>query len=181
MDGRLKAKQKTVASGPAGFTLFELLVVLVIVGLVTAVVAPRWVAALPGIQLTTAARKTAAMLRHAGNQAVAEQKIYRGVILLEEHKVSVYRIETDVWWAATVNSGEEDSPLSTFELPEGVRFDSAHNGLGGAAEPDRLNIFFYPGGGNSGGQVAMANERNRRLIIQTDFITGSVRVSEPSN
>ena len=58
--------------GAPGFTLFEVLVVLAIIGLVTAVVAPVLFRGLAGTEARTVAYEIAAALRQARGDAVAQ-------------------------------------------------------------------------------------------------------------
>ena len=60
----------------SGFTLFELLVVILIISLISAFVMPRMAASLPGVKLKSTARAVAASLRYARSKAVSESRPY---------------------------------------------------------------------------------------------------------
>lgn len=160
-----------------GFTLFELLLVLVIVGLAAAVAVPRWVAAMPGVQLRTAARETAAFLRYAGQRAVAEQRVYRSVVSPAQHRLSMEAVDPAP--PADPDGEADEAPsIPALRLPDAITVASALDGAGNP-EPERLEVYFFPGGGNSGGRITLANDRGGRLVLILDFITGAVRVVPP--
>ncbi|MFZ7126504.1 MAG: prepilin-type N-terminal cleavage/methylation domain-containing protein [Desulfobacterales bacterium] len=165
---------------PHGFTLIELLVVLVLIGLAVGFAAPRWVAALPGVQLSTSARKAAAMLRYAGTRAVSEQAVYKAVIDMESRSIDLTRVDEGRRLLPPERDEEEDVSADTESLlmPEAVDIERAADGWG-QEQIDRLNIFFFPRGGNSGGWMVLAHESGRRLVIRVDSITGAVKVREP--
>lgn len=58
-----------------GFTLLELLVVLVVMMLVLSAAAPRFGALLPGMALKSQARQVAALLRESRSQAIATGQV----------------------------------------------------------------------------------------------------------
>ncbi len=68
---------------PRGFTLVELLVVLAIAGLLLAVTPPLISAAMPGVELKAAARRTAGALRLAREVAIASGRDAAWVIDVE--------------------------------------------------------------------------------------------------
>jgi general secretion pathway protein H len=168
--------------GCGGFTLLELLVVLVLIGLAAGLAAPRWLAALPGVQLTTAARKTAALLRYAGNRAVSEQALYQAMVDLEHKTVALSRLDTGgvLLPPGPTAPAQDHPPPEVLQIPAEISIAQAADGLG-ERQVERLKIFFFPGGGNSGGSLTLSNTRGRQLFIQVDFITGAVRIKEPED
>ncbi len=81
--GNLSAIQFMDVSKPTvcsrGFTLFELIVVLLIIGIMMALVSPRLLGSLTKVNLKTSAQKISSSLRYARSQAVSEQTIYHDV------------------------------------------------------------------------------------------------------
>jgi prepilin-type N-terminal cleavage/methylation domain-containing protein len=81
--------------GPArGFTLFELLVVMLIISLIAALVMPQTAASLPGVRLKSAARAVAASLRYARSRAVYESTPYVAIFDSTRKFLAVEPIET---------------------------------------------------------------------------------------
>jgi type II secretion system protein H len=173
----LKASRPSARRAGGGFTLLELLVVLILIGLAAGFAAPRWLASLPGVQLASGARKTAALLRHAGDRAVSEQTLQRVIVDLANHTLELSRLESDDSLLPPEDPALEGaaSPPVVLPLPEEVFVESAENGLG-QPQFDRLGVFFFPSGGNTGARLTLTNTRGRRLVVQLDFITGQVKI-----
>jgi len=84
----------------AGFTLLELLVVIVIISVAAALVAPRLPAVEAG-ELQGSARKLAATLRHLEERSVAEKSVYRLRLNISANSVRISR---------RLSSGDETAP-----------------------------------------------------------------------
>src|ERR1035437_7386077 len=70
----------------AGFTMLELLVVLVVMLLVYAVALPKLSGGNPGVELKSAARQLAAGLRKARSQAVTQKQEAVLTVDVEQHR-----------------------------------------------------------------------------------------------
>lgn len=161
-----------------GFTLFELLVVLLIIGLISALVMPRLAASLPGVQLKSAARAVAASLRYARSRAVSESRLYVALFDRTQRLLAVEPIERPV------DAGESErlrvilnmSALkNVYEFPDGVEFGVTDNRDAGEG-PDPFPIFFFPQGHSTGGKVVMTNVRRKQYTVTVDTITGTVEI-----
>lgn len=138
-----------------GFTLVELLVVLVIASLVLALVGTSISRSIGGAEMRTAARKLAASLRYTRTRA----------IITKSEKV--FMVDTE-----EANYTAPGRP--TVELPEGMnvllttaRSELTSEKVGG--------IRFYPDGGSTGGSVQI--EANERLYtINVAWLTGEASV-----
>jgi len=76
-----------------GFSLLELIVILVLVALVVGVVMPSFSRGLRGLELETSGRDLITRMRHARSQAIAKQKVFRVILQKEEDEtVSDYYI-----------------------------------------------------------------------------------------
>ena len=178
----------------AGFTLLELIVVLMIIGLMSTLVAPKLVGPLGDLNLRTASQKISASLRYARSQAAAEKATYVALFDFDKHSLIVINppvpppAKSDVpvknREAVDKTPGEsrEDQQgrpgwVKAYNLPDGVRLAKGasregdfHSGI--------FRVFFFPSGGSSGGEITLANERGRQYRIRVDFITGTVELSE---
>jgi general secretion pathway protein H len=138
-----------------GFTLVELMVVLVIISLMLALVGTSISRSVSGAEMRNAARKVAASLRYTRTKA----------ILSKSEQVFTIDTETGAYQAA-------DRPLE--ELPEGmnVELNTARSEL---TSETAGGIRFFPDGGSTGGNVRL--EANGRIYqVNVTWLTGEASV-----
>ncbi len=160
-----------------GFSMLEMVVVLIIVGIVAAVVVPRMMGSMSNTKLKTATKKIAATLRFARSTAASEKAtrtvtfdLDGGSMSLEGGKASSDGSSGD----GTENGGGR---AKTYDLPEEVRLEKAVWGEE-FIESGTFEIHFFPNGGSSGGELILGNDRDRRYGVVADLITGMVRIDD---
>jgi general secretion pathway protein H len=142
--------------GNAGFSLLELIVVLILIGAAAAMVAPSFTGSIKSIELETSARDVITLMKHARSEAIGGQKVFR-VVLQGEGEKYYYYLANDF--------GEE---ISRVPLPSEIRW--------GAEEQEfPLVVSFYPNGRSSGARFSVRN-RQREIFIDLDRITGFAKV-----
>lgn len=87
-----------------GFTLIELIVVLVLLSILTALIAPR-LPATESMELKSSARSLASMLRYLGERSIGSKNIYRLRINIPENSIKVTR---------KLSNGDEIPPEDTL-------------------------------------------------------------------
>jgi len=140
-----------------GFTLLELIIVLVLLGAAAAVVVPSFTGGILGLQLETSSRDLITRMRQARVDAVSQQAVFRVVLSGEDSKYSKYMLVDEY--------GRE---LRSYELPKGISLT--------AKDQLPLTISFYPNGRSSGGSFGLKREGGRELTIRVDPITGFGKV-----
>ncbi len=141
-----------------GFTLVELLVVLVIASLMLALVGTSISRNVSGAEMRQAARKVAAALRYTRTHAILDKS--QQVFLVDTEKRSY-------------KAG--DRPAET--LPEGmsVQLNTARSEL---TSETAGGIRFFPDGGSTGGNVLL--EANGRVYrVDVAWLTGEASVQRP--
>lgn len=143
----------------AGFTLLELLVVLVIASLAVSLVGPAFQRILPGLSLEAESRKLEGLLRHARSQAILSgapvaisQDVDSGGLLLsyrEQPYVLPERFSLTL--QAGPGKGESEAPLGVVQ------------------------IRFYPRGDSSGGSLSLALDEGRSEVVSVDWLSGRVQ------
>lgn len=137
-----------------GFTLLELLITMLIAVLAIGIVAPRFSALIPGVEIKGEAQKAAALLRFARSRAIAEGDV-----------ITVERLEEPV--AIKVTGADR-----LYQWPASIELKVTRELGSDEGEPE---ILFYPDGSSSGGVVSLQSE-NRRFRISVDWLTGRVTV-----
>jgi len=175
-----------------GFTLLELLVVLVIISIAAAFVGPQVVGSMSTLTLKTAAKKVASSLRYARSQATSEGRPYFVLFDTDKGRLTIKsgQIATKEDKEKEPAEGEQDTGTSegmadeavkerfkVYALPEGVRFDRVVSDKNEDIS-DVFQIIFFPNGGSGGGEVLLENDRGRRYNISVDFVSGTVRLGE---
>ena len=141
-----------------GFTLLELMVVLVIAALILTLTPPLFSRAMPGTQLKGAARQITAALRYARSNAVLTQQETRFRLDVEQRLFSVSGRNKDV-------SLPEDLEYRLFT----ARAEQINDSVG--------MVRFYPDGSSTGGRVTLAYGE-RAYHVDIDWLTGQVRILE---
>ncbi|MCD6273599.1 MAG: prepilin-type N-terminal cleavage/methylation domain-containing protein [Deltaproteobacteria bacterium] len=154
-----------------GFTLLELIIVMIIIGLMSVLVVPVIGGSLSNMELKTAAKKTASALRYCRNKAATQKTTYIAGIDFATNIISVENKKK-----ASEKPGETDEPdLKTYKLPDGVHMEKI---VSGDQEIDsgRFKITFFPNGSCSGGLITLAGTREKQYNINLDSITGIVTI-----
>ena len=141
-----------------GFTLVELLVVLVIAALALALVGTSISRNISGAEMRTAARKVAASMRYTRTQAIIGKS------------EQVFLVDTE---SRTYKAGNREA----VTLPEGmnVELNTARSEL---TSETAGGIRFYPDGGSTGGNVRL--EANGRVYrVNVAWLTGEASVERP--
>ncbi len=160
--------------------MVEILIVLGLVGLLVALIAPQMSKSLKSAHLKAATQKTAVFLRYARNQAVAAKRPYWVVFDREESWVAVINRPLNV--AEGENRYEKTAAVSSsgvylYEYPEDVELAEVIIG-----EEENIDIqgavIFFPNGSCSGGTILLQLDEMHALGIALDFATGMVTIEK---
>jgi len=143
----------------AGFSLLELIVVLILLGLASVLVAPSFTGGLSGLQLETSTRDVITLMRHARSEAIAKQHVFRVVVGQDDPFSAKYFFTNDF--------GET---IKERELPKGLQFQVADD----MHLP--LTVSFYPNGRSSGAVFGIKNKQGKATSIGVDTITGFAKL-----
>ena len=143
-----------------GFTLVELLIVMVIMALMLGLVAGSLTRSISGSEMRTAARKMAASMRYTRTQA----------ILKKEEQVFVVNTEEKTYQAP----GREE-----VVLPEGmeVLLTTARSEM---LADEAGGIRFFPDGGSTGGHVELTYN-GREYRVNVAWLTGDATLARPQS
>ncbi|MBK1722102.1 GspH/FimT family pseudopilin [Thiocystis violacea] len=142
-------------SANRGFTIVELLVVMAIAALIMTAVPTLFSAALPGIEMKSAARRTVATLRLARESAIRRGEDQALLVDIEAHRLSLpgYR---------------------SLSLPKGLTI-----GLEAASremlDEQRGVIRFFPDGSSTGGRILLSRKGNGYQVGVT-WLTGRIEL-----
>jgi general secretion pathway protein H len=167
-----------------GFTLLELLVVLIIVSIAAVVVGIRIGGGMSTVQLRTAAKKVSAALRYARSEAASAEVRYVADFDFENNQMGIYPDER----ASTSQEGREVydpereegegmGGVRTYRLPDGVMLEKCIRGED-EFDSGSFEILFLPTGSSTGGEVLLSIEGGLRYRILVDLITGAVELKE---
>ena len=141
----------------SGFTLLELLVVLVLMGLITGMAVPLLSSGLPGAQLKASARELLAGLRQARDQAITLRQDAALTIDVQKHAFQV--------------SGNP----RVYKLPAKVKIGLFVADTQAAGDVGAFR--FYPDGSSTGGRVTVSLDRTT-YQIDVDWLTGMARLQD---
>jgi len=138
-----------------GYSLMELMVVLAILAIAVAVVAPGVGRTAEGVRARAEVGAVAAFLRAAREHAVTRQKALEVLVDNDAHALVMRRAGRE--GEATAQATRPLSPL--------LRID---------AEPAPLRVTFLPHGMSSGARFAITTPGPRVYLITVDALTGRV-------
>jgi general secretion pathway protein H len=143
---------------PRGFTLLEMLLVLVIAAAGYALVVRFTSGGVSGAELKSAARAVAAGLRDARGTAIATQETAALTLDLEARRFEVS------------GGGRARALPPRLEL-------KLYTAQAEIKDERRGSIRFYPDGSSTGGRVTLGSGE-RRLLVDVDWLTGRVTIKE---
>ncbi len=149
-------------SGRNGFTLIELVLVLFVIGIASALAVGILYRSMDNIRLKTSAKELSASLRYARSHAVAEKKIYSFV--MNKNGYGLYTEQYD----KSDTGREKTSFVFQKILPQGIAAEYQ--------EIEDIRIDFYPQGDSTGGEIRLRNEKGAELLITIEKITGKVKI-----
>ncbi len=150
------AKSTFGSERDAGYTLLELLVMLTVLGLATALVLPRAGTGRDRVALRTAAIQLAAGLRATRTEAMSASSETALVLDLTQRR----------YWA--------DGAVNVRSLPRGIGIVTGHS-PGTPIATDRAAVRFKPDGSASGGWIGLRG-RGASADITVDWLTGATRI-----
>ncbi len=180
-----------------GFTLLEILLVVVIIGVASAVAVPAFARSFRGAKLRTSTRTVLGMHRNAQTKAVLGQCYM--AILFDQRKGTLELVEqgaperkTDAFFgdlgadggggmgdvaaggAEGAAAGAAPVAQTVRKLEEGVRILSFR---GGREIEDLHYVNYYPNGRCEGYEIRIGDDENREARIRVDPVTGKAKVA----
>ncbi len=165
-----------------GFSLLEIVVVLVLLSLCIALIAPSLSRFSTSIELKAAAKKVAAILRYSRSEAINKGKVYQVIFDANLMEVKVQPVETDQEETDKKEAGEtsetnETPKTRTYVLPASVQMKELN--IESTQYPADLPAFeFYPNGGSNGGDILLDSRSQKGFKIKVHFLTGNVVIEK---
>ncbi len=137
-----------------GFTIMELMIVLVMVIIISALAVPNFSAGIPGARLKAAARDVASALRYVRSEAIARAQPTEFSLDVEGHTYQV--------------SGRDRVYAVSDDIR--LRLYTAEAELQGGAKGA---IRFFPDGSSTGGRITLEADAQRQMV-DIVWLTGQV-------
>jgi general secretion pathway protein H len=138
--------------GARGFTLLELVVVLLVVSVAIGLVAPALGRSVEAVRVRAEVAGFSATLRHAREQAITSRQTHTVVVNLTNRMVTVTAEDENVRWTRAISTR--------------LRVD--------VADPEALTVRFEPQGTSSGGAFRLTSGAIVYRVT-VDAVTGRVR------
>jgi general secretion pathway protein H len=162
-----------------GFTLIELIIVLVILSVMTALVVPRLTQSLSRMNVESTARRVASVLRLARSLAVSEKVPYGAVFDMNVDTLTVVSYQRTMEGEESPESeADHRVPPRIYTLTDGVHLREGVTLNGETVTTGIFQMAFFPGGGSRGAEVVLGDDEGRSFSIAVDRIVGSVKISE---
>jgi prepilin-type N-terminal cleavage/methylation domain-containing protein len=155
-----------------GFTLTEVLVVVLLLGILLGIAAPRMTSSFYGLQLSTGSRDIIALSRYAGQRAVLYEVCYR---------INFDRTNGKYWLTY------QKEPLA-----DPGNYERLHTSLGRIHSlPEKVNILriihpsgnyshitFYPDGTADETRIYLTNDKGKGYVLSTSRLVGRITMEE---
>jgi general secretion pathway protein H len=163
-----------------GFSLIEMMVVMALIALSVTLMTPSLSRVSRTVELKSAAKKVAAVLRYYRSEAVNRGKVYR--VLFDSDATSVkvesvdFKEKKGENEPAVENDQKASAPtLMAYSLPRGVQMKELK--LESPQYPsDVPAVEFYPNGGSNGGSILLESAELKGYKIKVHFLTGTVTI-----
>jgi general secretion pathway protein H len=157
-----------------GFSLIELVIVLILLSLSVSLVTPAFSRFSKGIELKAAVKKVSGILRYYRSEAVQKGKVQQVLFDPDLREVRVQSLEPAEDQEGTEKREEKSWPKK-YPLPEGIQMREVK--IASPQYPaDSPAIEFYPNGGSNGGSVLLDRQDHKGYRIKVYFLTGMVEV-----
>lgn len=166
-----------------GFTLVEIIVVMVVIGIMATFAVPSFLKWMPNINLKSAARDLYSTMQKAKIQAIKESREWAVVFDTGNDSYAIWDSGADGKWAtAADNNLVETIALADYDY--GVQFGHGAATVdvpGGAFPTGNVTyggnaVVFDPWGFGSAGYVYLENENQTDTLAVGTPITGAVRI-----
>src|SRR5262245_9032995 len=154
-----------------GFTLIELMVVIVLMVILTAVILPEMRGTFEGAVLRSTARKLVSAMSMAHSRAITLQQMHRVVLDPNAGRFVIER---------TAREGEGGRYASLSDLPGGagdldkrIAFDVRREGEG-----DRGAFSFYANGTADPAEIVLRDREGFRLALRINPVTARISVQD---
>jgi len=173
-------KKRAGSLSTPGFSLVEMLVVIALMGILTALIAPGFYKKLPGVRLKTATKKTVAVIRYARNQAVSRKKPFWLVIDKKKNQLTLSDKPLKHPDGFTEEAASDSPAPKVYVYPEGVMIGKLV--VGDKEVKDSEGAFiFYPNGSCNGGEILLGIDQDRVYNITIDFLTATATIENGTN
>jgi prepilin-type N-terminal cleavage/methylation domain-containing protein len=163
-------------SGSAGFSLIEMLGVIVVLGIIATLVTMNWRAILPRTELQSATRLLADTIQGAHSEAIARNAVFRIEYDLDNNR---YRLNTPYKLGGGLAANDDDRLSQEWaDLPASVRF--ARIDIDGVEyRKGMVFVRFDPLGAASGHIVTLEQGTYKNLYtIEVEALTGMIAYHE---
>ncbi len=144
----------------AGVTLVEMVIVVAVIGLIAAEVAPSMASGLDSVRMASATGNVASFLNSAVNRAERRQQAVVVEISPRENRMAMYG---------------SDGYARELPMPEGITLE----GVVGAEGQEAVRLVLMPGASVPGIAVQLINQHKNRRVVRLDPMTGYPRVETP--
>jgi type II secretion system protein H len=159
-----------------GFTLIEVVVVLILIGVSAALLVPGFNRISKSVELRATAKKVSGLLRYYRNEAVQRGKVYQVLFDFNLREIRVQSVEI-------VKSGEQNEETEEmrlqqrFPMPADIQVREMKI-PGSLYVSEYPAIEFYPNGSSNGGSFILELQSSRGYWIRVHFLTGIVDVKD---
>ena len=158
-------------AGRPGFTLAEIAVVLLLLGILLSVVLPRFDGVSESEKLRTATRRLAGLVVESHSDAATNSRPYFLCLDLDQQTA----------WLSTVRPGlDGDAGLEgdIYRLPDGVRLKDVIHPTEGVVKTGRASFGYWAQGGNEPGALHLITDGGEEMTIFLRPYMGRTEIEE---